>query len=282
MRFCAFREYGAVAMGFQHGGRVVGMDDMNDAMGTDYGPDLDAFLDRGQADAFRASLATSARSPPTSGWKPENLQYAPPLARPGKIWGIGLNFAAHASDLKAERGESPTAWMRPPTTLAGAADAVALPAGVGRVTAEAEIAVVLGRGARNLGSRKEARDAVFGFMPVLDLTAEELLQKNARYLTQAKSYDGFCVTGPFVVTTDEWEPSPETRIATVVNSERKEGTVAQMQHDPYELVRHFSHVFSWAPGDILLTGTPGALPLAGGATMRAEIDGLPALTARVA
>ena len=110
--------------------------------------------------------------------------------------------------------------------------------------------------------------------------AEDLLQRNARYLTQAKSYDGFCILGPFIVTTDEWEPSGATRIATTVDGERKEGTVAQMRHDPYEIVRHFSHVFAWEPGDIILTGTPGALPLRGGSKMRAEIEGLPPLHAR--
>lgn len=279
MRICAFREYDATATGFASGDRVVGLDDLNDAQGADFGPDLDEVLRRGQVDALRRAL-TGDRTP-TSGWKPQNLRYAPPLARPPKIWGVGLNFGSHAADLGADAGEHPAAWMRPATTLAGHGASIALPPGVGRVTAEAEIGVVLGKSARNLGSAKEAREAVFGFMPILDLTAEELLQKNARYLTQAKSYDGFCVTGPFVVTTDEWEPTPETRIVTSVDGARKEGAVSQMRHDPYDLVRHFSHVFSWEPGDILLTGTPGALPVKSGSTLRAEIDGLPPLEARV-
>lgn len=280
MRVCAFREYDAVATGYVQGDRVVSLDDLNDALGADFGPGLDEVLQRGQADDLRRAVESPRR--PASGWKTQNLRYAPPLARPGKVWGIGLNFAAHAADLGASAGDSPAAWMRPASTLAGASDAVRLPEGVGRVTAEAEIGVVLGKRARRLESRKEAREAVFGFTPVLDLTAEELLQKNARYLTQAKSYDGFCVVGPFVVTIDEWEPSESTRIATVVDGHRKEGDVTQMRHDPYELVRHFSHVFAWEPGDLLLTGTPGAFPLRSGSVMRAEIDGLPALEARVA
>ena len=280
MKVCAFREYDATATGIMHGDRVVGLDDLNDALGADFGPDLDELLRRGQADALRKALA-SARAP-TSGWKPANLRYAPPLARPSKVWGIGLNFRAHAADLRADPGEHPAAWMRPATTLAGHGATVTLPSGVGRVTAEAEVALVLGKRAHRLGSAKEAREAVFGFMPVLDLTAEELLQKNPRYLTQAKSYDGFCVAGPFVVTTDEWELRPDARIATVVDGERREGRVADMRHDPYELVRHFSHVFPWEPGDVLLTGTPGALALKPGSTMRAEVDGLPVLEARVA
>lgn len=292
MRICAFREYDSLATGLEHGGRVLSLDDLNDAMGADFGPDLDEVLRRGQGDALRKALA-SARAP-SSGWKPQNLRYAPPLSRPGKIWGVGLNFAAHAADLKADAGEHPAAWMRPASTLAGASDVVALPEGVGRITAEAEIGVVLGKRARRLDSRKEAREAVFGFMPVLDLTAEELLAKNPRYLTQSKSYDGFCVVGPFIVTVDEWEPTAETTIATTVegaaaergadapvgaSSARKEGRVSQMRHDPYELVRHFSHVFSWEPGDLLLTGTPGALPLKSGSQMRARIDGLGELKA---
>lgn len=280
MRFCAFREYDATATGFVQADRVIGLDDLNDALGTDFGPDLDELLRRGQGDRFRRSLS-SARMP-TGGWKPENLRYAPPLSRPGKIWGIGLNFQTHATDLRAATGDDPLSWMRPATTLSSHGATIELPAGVGRVTAEAEIGVVIGKPGRRLGSRKEAQEIVFGFTPILDLTAEELLQKNVRYLTQSKSYDGFCVAGPFIVTADEWEPSADTRIASVVDGQRKEGTVSQMRHDAYELVRHFSHVFAWEPGDVLLTGTPGALAVRGGSTMRAEIAGLPTLEARIA
>lgn len=279
MRVCAFREYEATATGVLLHDRVVALDDLNDVLGTDYGPTLDDVLRREQGDALAHVLA-GARLP-TSGWKPQNLRYAPPVARPRKIWGVGLNFAAHAQDLDATAPDEPVGWMRPATTLAGAGAEVRLPEGVGLVTAEAEIGIVLGAAARRLASAKEAREAVFGFVPVLDLTAEALLRKNPRNLARAKSYDGFCVMGPFVATADEWGPTSETRIATVVDGARKEGTVAQMRHDPYELVRFFSHVFPWEPGDVLLTGTPGALPLAPGSRMRAEIDGLGLLEARV-
>lgn len=279
MRFCSFREYGAIATGYVQDDRVVGLDDLNDALSTDFGPDLDELLRRGQVDDFRNALSSPRH--PTSGWKAQNLRYAPPIARPGKIWGVGLNFKTHAADLNADGGDSPAAWMRPASTLAGAGDAIELPEGVGRVTAEAEIAIVIGKAGRKLESDKAARDIVFGFMPVLDLTAEELLRKNARYLTQAKSYDGFCAIGPFITSVDEWEPTPTTKISTIVDGERREGTVSQMRHSPYELVRHFSHVFTWQPGDILLTGTPGAIAVKNGSAMRAEIAGLPALEARV-
>ncbi|HET6405341.1 MAG TPA: fumarylacetoacetate hydrolase family protein [Candidatus Thermoplasmatota archaeon] len=277
MRFCAFREYDAVATGVGIGERVVALDDLNDAMGTDYGPDLDAFLRRRQHLEFAKRIDASRA--PRSGWRPENLRYAPPLARPSKIWGVGLNFAAHAQEVAGELFDEPVGWMRPATTLAGDGATVTLPPGIGAVTAEAEIGIVLGRAARNLGSRREARDAVFGFVPVLDLTAEDLLRKNVRNLTRAKSYDGFCVMGPFITTTDEWEPSAQTRIVTEVDGRTKEGLVAQMRHDPYELVRFFSHVFPWEAGDVLLTGTPGALPLKPGSQMRARIDGLGELRA---
>lgn len=173
------------------------------------------------------------------------------------------------------------AWMRPTSTLAGDGATIRLPP-VGLVTAEAEIGVVIGKRARDLSTREQARDAVFGFTPVLDLTAEELLRRNVRNLTRAKSYDGFCVLGPFVTTVDEWEPTRDTLITTEVEKGRREGRVAQMRHDPYELVRFFSHVFAWEPGDVLLTGTPGALPLAPGSTMRATVEGLGTLSARVA
>lgn len=278
MRFCAFREYDAVATGVAFGDRVVGLDDLNDALSTDFGPDLDSFLRRGQQDQLAKSLDSERL--PRSGWRVGNLRFAPPLARPNKIWGIGLNFREHAADLAAATSDDPLAWMRPATTLAGDGATITLPPGIGAVTAEAEIGVVLGRRAHNLATRAEARDAVFGFTPVLDLTAEELLRKNPRNLTRAKSYDGFCVVGPFVVTTDEWEPTPDTRIVSDVDGSTKEGRVRQMLHDPYDLVRFFSHVFPWEPGDLLLTGTPGALPLRSGSQIRGEIDGLGTITAR--
>lgn len=280
MRICSYHEYDAVATGVVLGDRVASLDDLNDAVGGDFGPDLDTLLRRGQQHALAAALA-SARAP-RSGWRLSGVRFAPPLVRPPKIWGVGLNFATHASDLGAPQPEEPASWMRPATTLVGPGARVALPAEVGRVTAEAEIGVVIGTRAHRLASAKEAREAVFGFVPVVDLTAEELLQKNPRFLTRAKSYDGFCVVGPVVTTTDEWEPHPDTRIVTTVDGASKDGRVAQMRRDPYELVRYFSHVFPWEPGDLLLTGTPGALPLAPGATMRAEIDGLLPLEASVA
>jgi 2-keto-4-pentenoate hydratase/2-oxohepta-3-ene-1,7-dioic acid hydratase in catechol pathway len=281
MRVCAYHEYDAVATGFQAGDRVVSLDDLNDALGADFGPDLDALLRRGQADALAKAMLSERV--PRSGWRIGNLRFAPPLARPAKVWGVGLNFREHAADLGATPPtDEPGAWMRPATTLTHHGAMVRLPPGVGRVTAEGEIGVVLGKYARALESREAARDAVFGFVPVLDLTAEELLLRNVRNLTRAKSYDGFCVAGPFVVTKDEWEPGPGTIIATRVGEAAKSGRVGQMRHDPYELVRFFSHVFPWEPGDLLLTGTPGALPLAPGATMRAEIEGLGTLEAKAA
>ncbi len=280
MKFCAFREYESVAAGVLVNGRVVALDDLNDVLGSDYGPTLDDLLARGQTDALLSRAERANLS--VSGWKPANLRYAPPVARPPKIWGVGLNFVQHAADLGESAPEEAVGWMRPSTTLVGAGAAVRLPPGVGRVTAEAEIGIVLGAHARALPDAKAAREAVFGFVPVLDLTAEELLLKNPRYLTRAKSYDGFCVVGPFVTTKDEWEPTPETSISTEVDGVLKRGVVSQMRHDPYELVRQFSHVFSWQPGDVLLTGTPGALPLTSGASMTATIDGLEPLHATVA
>lgn len=280
MRLCAYHEYDAVATGLAFGERVVGLDDLNDALGMDFGPDLDTLLRRGQQDQLAKSL--ESERVPRSGWRIPNLRFAPPLAHPSKIWGVGLNFAQHAADLAADAGDEPMAWMRPATTLAGNGATVRLPPGIGTVTAEAEIAVVMGRYAHKIESRREAKEAVFGFVPVLDLTAEDLLRKNVRNLTRAKSYDGFCVVGPFVTTPDEWEPQAATRIVTEVDGQSREGTVAMMRHDPYELVRFFSHVFPWEPGDLLLTGTPGALPLASGSTMRATVDGLGTLTAKSA
>src|SRR5918998_4827265 len=116
-----------------------------------------------------------------------DLAYAPLYRRPRKIWGIGLNYAEHAGDLDetAPSGE-PASFMRPDTTIIGPGDEISLPAGVGRVTAEAELAIVIGREAKNI-SEDNAPSVVAGFTTVLDMTAEDILRKNPRYLTRAKS-----------------------------------------------------------------------------------------------
>ncbi|MHB8604294.1 MAG: fumarylacetoacetate hydrolase family protein [Thermoplasmatota archaeon] len=273
MRLCTFRSYAYEEAGIVLNGRVVGLEDLNDAWGQDFGPTLGALLKRGQAD----ELARMMRSPPrliTSGWKPERLKYVAPYRDPPKIWGVGLNFREHARDMTDDPPDEPTGFMRPTTAIADPGAPLRLPQGLGRITGEAEIGVIMGKRCKD-ATPAEARDAVLGFTTLLDLTAEEMLKKNARLLTRAKAFDDSFVFGPFIVTRDEWEFSDATRIRTTHDGKTaREGAVAEMKMKPYELVADHSRLFAWEPGDILLTGTPGAVPLGSGQRVGCEVDGL--------
>jgi len=204
----------------------------------------------------------------------ESLTYAPPYRRPRKIWGIGLNYAEHAGDLdEAAPAEEPASFMRPDTTIIGPGDEVRLPEDVGRVTAEAELAVVIGREAKNV-SEDEAPSVVAGFTTVLDMTAEDILRKNPRYLTRAKSFDTFFSFGPHLLTPDEVGEVEELEVATVLNGEvRRRNTVSNMTFSPYRLVSFHSKVMTLLPGDIISTGTPGAVEVRVGDVAECRIGG---------
>jgi 2-keto-4-pentenoate hydratase/2-oxohepta-3-ene-1,7-dioic acid hydratase in catechol pathway len=208
----------------------------------------------------------------------ENLSYAPLYRRPRKIWGIGLNYAEHAGDLDERTpAEEPASFMRPDTTIIGPGDTIRLPEGVGRVTAEAELAVVIGREAKDV-PEDEAPSVVAGFTTVLDMTAEDILRRNPRYLTRAKSFDTFFSFGPHLLTPDEVGEVGALEVATVLNGEvRRRNTVSNMTFSPYRLVSFHSRVMTLLPGDVISTGTPGAVEVRPGDVAECRIGGFEAL-----
>ena len=185
---------------------------------------------------------------------------APLYRRPRKIWGIGLNYAEHAGDLsEAAPADEPASFMRPDTTIIGPGEEIRLPPQSERVTAEGELAVIIGREAKDV-SEGEAPHFVAGFTTVLDMTAEDILRRNPRYLTRAKSFDTFFSFGPELVTPDEIEDVDALEVATVVNGEvHRSNTVSKMTFSPWWLVSFHSKIMTLLPGDVISTGTPGAV-----------------------
>jgi 2-keto-4-pentenoate hydratase/2-oxohepta-3-ene-1,7-dioic acid hydratase in catechol pathway len=198
----------------------------------------------------------------------------PLYRRPRKIWGIGLNYVDHASDLdETSPTDEPASFMRPDTTIIGAGDRIVLPPQSERVTAEAEIAVVIGREAKDV-SEVEAPSVVAGFVPVLDMTAEDILRRNPRYLTRAKSFDTFFSFGSELVTPDEIGDLASLEVSTVVNGEvQRVNTVSNMTFSPYWLVHFHSRVMTLLPGDVISTGTPGAVVIEDGDVAECRISG---------
>jgi 2-keto-4-pentenoate hydratase/2-oxohepta-3-ene-1,7-dioic acid hydratase in catechol pathway len=206
-----------------------------------------------------------------------------PWTRPRKILGIGLNYGAHAGDL-GERAPrtSPASFLKGDHTIVGPGQPIVVPPGIGKVTAEAELGLVIGRACYEVDV-DEAMSYVAGVVPVLDQTAEAVLLENPRYLTRVKNYPTFFSFGPDLITLDEvlaHGPLEDLRVATVHNGAvHRKDTVAGMTFSPAELLSFHSQVMPFYPGDILSTGTPGAVAIVPGDVVRCELgDELASLT----
>jgi 2-keto-4-pentenoate hydratase/2-oxohepta-3-ene-1,7-dioic acid hydratase in catechol pathway len=205
--------------------------------------------------------------------------HAPLYRRPRKIWGIGLNYVEHAGELsETAPAEEPASFMRPDTTIIGPGDEIVLPPQSERVTAEGELALVMGREARDV-SEADAPRFVAGFTTVLDMTAEDILRRNPRYLTRAKSFDTFFSFGPELVTPDEIEDVDALEVSTMLNGEvHRSNTVSNMTFSPWWLVSFHSRVMTLLPGDVISTGTPGAAIIQEGDVAECRITGFEPLS----
>jgi 2,4-diketo-3-deoxy-L-fuconate hydrolase len=125
-----------------------------------------------------------------------------PIARPGKIVAIGLNYEDHAAETGAEIPEKPVVFAKYPNTVIGPGEPIRIPPITQQVDYEAELAVVIGRQAKGV-SESEALDHVFGYTNANDVSSRDLQFSEGGQWTRSKSIDTFCPTGPYVATRDE-------------------------------------------------------------------------------
>lgn len=205
---------------------------------------------------------------------PEQADFQPLYRHPRKIWGIGLNYVEHASDLseKAPNTE-PASFMKPDTTIIGPNDTIEVPHQSERTTGESELGIIIGKTCKDV-SEEEAPSVIAGFTTVIDMTAEDILEKNPRYLTRSKSFDTFFSFGPHLVTPDEVDEVHDLNVSTVINGEiHRKNVVSNMTFRPWNLVSFHSKVMTLLPGDIISTGTPGAVVIRDGDVIECHIDG---------
>jgi len=206
-----------------------------------------------------------------------------PYNVPPKIWCIGLNYKTHADDIDAEQPEEPGSFMKPASCMFQPGGEILLPPPEvsNDVDAEGELAVVIGRSCRFVPAEK-AREVIYGFTTTLDLTALDVLRRNPRYLTRAKSIDTFFSFGPVIVTTDEVPDIEALEVITEHNGAVcSRDFVRNMKTRPLELVAFHSNFFTLQPGDIISTGCPKGARIQPGDTVRSRIDGIGTLGATV-
>ncbi len=231
------------------------------------------------SDDLYGALVKAAEASPGEVFRPRgDVRFGAPYRHPRKIWGIGLNYVDHAADLAESVPEEPASFIKADHTIIGPDDPIPLPHQSERTTAEGELGLVIGRYCRNV-SEEDALDHVFGVTTVLDQTAEDILQRNPRFLTRAKNFPGFFSFGPEIVPLEEVLESAgrldDVEVSTVVNdSDTRTNTVGLMRYSPAFLVSFHSAVMPLFPGDIISTGTPGAIHVRPGDVAECRIPGV--------
>jgi 2-keto-4-pentenoate hydratase/2-oxohepta-3-ene-1,7-dioic acid hydratase in catechol pathway len=220
-----------------------------------------------------------------------------PLPLPRRnLFCVGRNYHAHAKELRdtvfKDNAKAVDAWpivfTKVPECVVGPDAEVVLPGAAisAQIDYEAELAVVIGRGGRNI-TRANALNHVFGYTIVNDVTARDVQMRHAQW-DLGKSFDTFCPMGPWIVTTDELDGT-DTRVRCWVNDElRQDARTTDLIFDLPTLIETCSRGITLYPGDIIATGTPagvgmGLTPprwLQHGDVVRIEIDGIGSLQNR--
>ena len=222
--------------------------------------------------------AAAAGAPASVFRDPEAVTFGAPYRHPRMLWGIGLNYREHASDLAEAVPDEPASFIKGDHTVIGPGEEIPIPWQSERTTAEAELGVVIGRYCRNV-EPEDALSFVAGVVPVLDQTAEDILERNPRFLTRSKNFPGFFSFGPRIVPLAEVVSSAgslaDVEVSTVINGEvHRRNTVAHMRYDPAFLISFHSKVMPLYPGDIISTGTPGAVQIRPGDVAECRIPGV--------
>lgn len=205
-----------------------------------------------------------------------------PVARPGAIVCIGMNYAAHAAESGAAPPEIPVVFLKPTNTISGPFDAAPIPPSSEKYDWEVELGVVIGREASYLADPAEAMNYVAGYVVANDLSERDYqLPGAAGQWTKGKSLPASTPLGPWLVPADEIDPG-RLRLRSLVNGDvRQDSSTADLIFDVATLVHHVSQYMLLEPGDVILTGTPEGVALSGrfpylqpGDVVELDIEGL--------
>ncbi|MEU7831117.1 MULTISPECIES: fumarylacetoacetate hydrolase family protein [unclassified Nonomuraea] len=243
-------------------------------------PEIDgAFLASGGVARVRDALERDALPVIAA----EGLRVGAPVARPGKIVCIGLNYSDHAAESGAEVPAEPVVFMKATNTMVGPYDEVLVPRNSLKTDWEVELAVIIGKRARYLGSREEALDVIAGYAVANDVSEREFQLERGGQWDKGKSCETFNPLGPWLVTADEVADPQNLTMRLSVNGEvRQDGVTKNMIFDVAEIVRYLSQFMVLDPGDVINTGTPAGVAmgmpgqpyLRAGDVMELEIEGL--------
>jgi 2-keto-4-pentenoate hydratase/2-oxohepta-3-ene-1,7-dioic acid hydratase in catechol pathway len=225
-----------------------------------------------EGDGVRALAGTFFDNPLPSGEEVplDDVRLLAPIL-PSKVVCVGKNYAAHASEFGGEVPEEPLVFLKPSTSVSGPGDPIPLLPISHRVDYEGELAVVIGRIARNVRS-EEAFRYILGYTCGNDVTLRDLQKKDDQW-ARAKGFDGSCPLGPWIQTElDPIDVHLETRVNGVV---RQSATTSDMVFGVATIIEFVTEFMTLLPGDVIMTGTPeGVGKLEPGDKVEVEVDGI--------
>lgn len=184
-----------------------------------------------------------------------------PIVSPPKIVCLGLNYRDHAAEQNVAIPDEPIIFLKPRTTIIGPHENIIKPNFVKRLDYEGELAIVIGKKAKNLSVAK-AESHIFGYTILNDVSARDIQFKDKQW-TRGKSFDTFAPIGPCITTKNQLKDTSNLSIHTWVNNElRQDSTTSNMVFNVFEIVHHLSRVMTLESCDIIATGTPAGVGFA--------------------
>jgi 2-keto-4-pentenoate hydratase/2-oxohepta-3-ene-1,7-dioic acid hydratase in catechol pathway len=217
------------------------------------------FFASGGMDRLAKTLQSDGTSLPVV---PETARWAAPVARPGKVICIGLNYSDHAEESGMPIPAEPIVFLKASNTVIGPYDNIQIPRGGEKTDWEVELGVVIGKEARYLASPEAAHPHIAGYCLTHDVSERSFQLERGGQWTKGKSCDTFNPLGPWLATPDEISNIDALPMKLWVNGElRQKGTTAKMIFNVPFLVHYLSQFMTLEPGDLISTGTPPGVGL---------------------
>ena len=201
----------------------------------------------------------------------EHVRLLAPVIPRSKVVGVGLNYLNHVKEMGHDHPSAPVLFLKPNTSVCGPDDPIILPTWSDEVSYEVELAVVVGKIARNV-READAHKYILGYTVANDVTARDAQRADGQW-ARAKGFDTACPLGPWIMT--GFDPA-SARITSRVNGVTKQDSnISDMIFDVPHLLSYISEAMTLLPGDVILTGTPaGVGPINAGDVVECEIEGI--------
>jgi 2-keto-4-pentenoate hydratase/2-oxohepta-3-ene-1,7-dioic acid hydratase in catechol pathway len=207
-------------------------------------------------------------------WSMRDIRLVAPIL-PSKVVAVGRNYADHAAEFGNAVPDEPIIFIKPSTSVIGPHDPILVPPSTSRLDFEGELAVVIGRLARDIRA-ENAASVILGYTVANDVTARDLQRKDVQF-TRGKGFNSFCPIGPWIETV--LDPS-NLEIRTELDGEvMQDANTTDMVHTVGSIIEFVSAIMDLLPGDVILTGTPaGVGPMVAGQTVAVNVEGIGTLS----